>query len=188
MATAPSGQDGSSSLQDVGVQIRQHLPERLQGDWDSVLQRRDAMHARFGMELGEWPVEHGPSLGARPPTVSERSRSLGLESYSDRLNLAPVATYNAQGNSFDQAALGLRLAGLMQLLGSGQRIAGHGFAPPWRIAEIYTRVCAYCHAQGTAPEMSPYPADLRAAFSHTTDSSILATLGFEAAQGGRRER
>ena len=182
------GQLASSSLQDVGVQIRQHLPERLRGDWgDAVLQRRDAMHARFGTELGEWLVEHGPSLGARPPTVSERSRSLGFESYYDRLNLAPVATYDAQGNSFDQTALALRITGLMQLLGSGQRITTHDFPPPWHMAEVYQDVREYCRTHGTLAECSIYPAELRPAFRHTTGASILATLGFDAALRGREE-
>ena len=82
----------------------------------------------------------------------------------------------------------MRLAGLMQLLGAGQTVTGHCFVPPWSVAELYESVGAYCLAHGAAPEGSPYPADQRAAFSHTTGPSILATLRFDAAPGGRREQ
>ena len=177
-----------SSLEQAGAYIRQQLPERLRGDWDAVLRRRDAVHGCFESGLGEWLVEHGPRLGARPPTVAERSRALELEEYHDRLGLAPVAMYDAQGNSFDQAALAMRLAGLMQLLGAGQAVTGHGFAPPWIVAQLYEGVCEYCLAHGAVPERSPYPADLRAALRHTSGPAIVATLGFDAAPGGRRDQ
>jgi hypothetical protein len=177
-----------SSLQQVGVQIRQHLPSRLHRDWDAILQRRDALHAGFATDLGDWLVQYGPDLGVRPPTVHERSRALGLEGYYDRLLLAPVATYDAQGNSFDHTALALRLVGLMQLLGARQRVSSHGFPPPMRTAQIFEDVRRYCLAHDVATEGSPYPAELRAAFRHTTSESILATLGFDAAPRGRREQ
>jgi hypothetical protein len=160
----------------------------LHRDWDAILQRRDALHAGFATDLGDWLVQYGPDLGVRPPTVHERSRALGLEGYYDRLLLAPVATYDAQGNSFDHTALALRLVGLMQLLGARQRVSSHGFPPPMRTAQIFEDVRRYCLAHDVATEGSPYPAELRAAFRHTTSESILATLGFDAAPRGRREQ
>jgi len=93
------------NLAQVGAEIRRLLPERLRGDWDMVL-GHNACHGTFGAGLGEWLVEHGPRIGVRPPTIAERSRALGWEDYEGRLGLAPVALFDAQGNAFDQDALG----------------------------------------------------------------------------------
>ena len=61
-----------------------------------------------------WIAAHGAALGFRTPNIAERARVMGMAPYLaslQQLGLDEYHIFNAQGNSFDRAAIALRMRG-----------------------------------------------------------------------------
>lgn len=84
------------------------MPGELRAGWDAVTQGAFAGPAsRAALQAAAWLTQQGAAFGVRTPSVAERARALGVETYMAALQLPEAAGYDAQGNAFDFRALAL---------------------------------------------------------------------------------
>ena len=106
----------------------------------------------------QWFAAHGPQAGVRIPNVRERARALGLEQYCDALGLGEREMYDAQGNSFDQEILHVRIGAALGDWARGAR-RRHNWLPPLELLQTYRTVQMEINRPDET-RRSPFPADL----------------------------
>ena len=100
-------------LATCAARIRALLPVELRAGW-TLVERGLANGCREHEALPtvSWIAAHGTRHGCRIPNVAERARGMGMGAYLHslgQLGLDELQMFNAQGNSFDRAAVALKL-------------------------------------------------------------------------------
>ena len=99
--------------------------------------------ARQASAFAHWVHTHGASLGLRIPSIMERSRAVGMESYLAGLRIHPHSLYNAQSETCDRTMIGTRLGrGVLQWL-HGDSLPTHGFPDPGTVMTTYRELCQH---------------------------------------------
>ena len=123
-----------------------------------------------------WIARYGERHGFRTPSVAERSRALGLDQggYASALGLSPRDLYDAQGNAFDRAIVGVRLGPSFQDVLATPDRPRHRYPTPTALCALYDDTAAAVRDQwpSSAGHLSACP--LRA--TNTAGDSILDLL------------
>ena len=83
---------------------------------------------------------------------------MGMLPYLASLGLDDLQLFNAQGNSFDRAIIGLRLGSTIASWLAGDDVLGHRFPSSDDIMAVYNRVYRDCLDGGWQPSMEdPIP-------------------------------
>ena len=150
---------------DLGFRIRDFIPVHLRAAYRHI--QSGFLTTGTGQATDDatrWFAVHGEAFGVRVPNVSERGRAMGMLPYLRSLGLTDTQIYNAQGNSFDRAIVGLRLGPIVARWLAGGDIPTHVFPTPHTILNVYRRVYANRLAAGWAPTMDrPVPPAVRVA-------------------------
>eukprot|EP00972_Heterocapsa_arctica_P092713 13673059-Heterocapsa_arctica.AAC.1 len=94
------------SLAQITFAISHAMPEALREGWRLLANSQIHAHNEHtALPTARWIADHGPHLGFRTPTISERSKAFGILEYVDRLQLNDRQKFDAQGNAFDKSAL-----------------------------------------------------------------------------------
>ena len=131
--------------------------------WDRLLQQGAAVEDgdRELQALARWVDMHGPNLGFRRPNVRERSRVLGMGAYLDGLRLSERSLFDAQGNAFDRAILGVRIGRALAAWVSGGSVPSHSFPTPDQVRRIYNQLASEVAAAGHEPHPHPIPTEVQ---------------------------
>ena len=108
----------------------------------------------------------------------EGFRGLGMDDYQ---------MFNAQGNSFDRAAVALRVREGLATWLSGGVLPRHAFPDPYVVIGVYGRLRAEVVAAGVAACGHPFPRDLQVALMAGTAAAMGLVTGGAAAEDGRRD-
>ena len=103
-------------------------------------------------------VDHGETMGARPPNGRERARSCGaVGEYILSLGLDEGELIDATGNTFDPDSLLDRIAGPISASIGGHALPPPCFPSPMEIRRIYEELSARVRDASLYPE--PFPLD-----------------------------
>ena len=171
--------------------IRQLLPPELRAGWQ-LIERGMATgeRERDAIPTAQWIAANGERLGFRTPNVAERSRAMGMADYLEGfrgLGMDDYQMFNAQGNSFDRAAVALRVREGLATWLAGGALPRHAFPDPAAVASVYGRLRAEVVAAGVAACSLPFPRDLRATLLAGVAVASSRATGVAAAEDGRRD-
>ena len=116
---------------------------------------------------------------------------MGMADYLDsfrRLGMDDFQLFNAQGNSFDRAAVAMRVREAMAVWTAGGALPRHAYPDPAGVVGVYERLRAEVLAAGVAACLHPFPRDLQAALLGGTATAVRQDGGGAAAEDGRRCR
>ena len=95
------------------AEVRRLLPPELKPAWNMLAVNPQGREAERDTEPAAiWLAQHGATLGARPPNVTERGRAAGIHELCQGLlaqGLTPQELFDAQGNAFDTDAFRSRV-------------------------------------------------------------------------------
>ena len=110
--------------------VAKRIPPRFHKGWKEICDEKASWPSADAEAAADWIALHGMEFGARPMTLQERSREMGIDTYAPLLGLAPPALWAAQGNAFHPEALRLLMVTpLSSALRSPPPIGGR-----WRMA------------------------------------------------------
>ena len=145
---------------------------------------------RDAIPTAQWIAANGEQFGFRTPNVAERSRAMGMADYLEgfrSLGMDDFQMFNAQGNSFDRAAVALRVReGLATWLAGGV-LPRHAYPDPSEVLGVYGRLRAEVVAAGVAACVRPFPRDLQAALLGGTATAVGRVACDTAAEDDRRD-
>ena len=115
---------------------------------------------------------------------------MGMAGYTRSLSqcgLTDFQLYNAQGDSFDRAAVFVRIRDAVAAWVGGRELAGHAYPTPPEVDRMYEALRAGLSEAGLAACPSPFPHDLRATLLYGVGASFgpRGAAGGEAAEDGR---
>ena len=143
---------------------------------------------REAIPTAQWIVANGVLLGSRTPNVDERSRAMGMVAYlaSFRgLGMDDLQLFNAQGDSFDRAAVAMRVREALAVWTAGRDLPRHVYPDPAGVVRVYEGLRAEVLSSGVAACAHPFPRDLQAAL--LSEAAVAARrTGTIAAEDGRR--
>ena len=156
------------SLEQLVVAVQRAIPQHLRGQYTRLL--RGGLSGQEERDIGpvmDWIGQQGDTHGFRIPTVEERARATGCESYLVRLQLSPLQMFDATGNHFDPEALRCRIERpLRAVLADGPRHR-HTFVDPADLAVMYRGLARQVEQEGIPVQRSPFPDDLHRALTVT---------------------
>ena len=144
---------------------------------------------RDAIPTAQWIAAHGEPLGFRTPNVAERSRAMGMAAYLDgfrRLGMDDFQMFNAQGNSFDRAAVALRVREALAIWVAGGSLPRHVYPEPAEVLRVSGRLRAEVVAAGFSACVHPFPRDLPAALLGGPAVMVRQVEVGIAAEDGRR--
>ena len=153
------------TLLDVVRGVAALMPEGLRRGWtllNSGFTR--GANEQVAARAAEWIGRHGEEHGLRAPDVQERGRAAGCGAYLGSLGLSMRAQYDAQGNIFDRAIVGVRLSrAILGWVREGALAARAEALGLGELEVLYQRVRSEVEADGIPAEALGVPADVQAA-------------------------
>ena len=151
------------SLDQLAVHIRELLPSSLRAGWRLLCSGHlhHSSQERTAIRVARWLSLHGPAAGFRIPTVVERARGYGMESYLLGFGLSERALFDAEGNMFDPDCWLQRVSAALWAWCCG--LADLPSANPPSLADVaasYVSLSDWVAAQGQQPCSSYVPSDL----------------------------
>ena len=168
--------------------IRHMLPADLRAGW-LLIERGLATgdREREAIRTAAWIAAHGEESRFRTPNVAERARAMGMAAYLDslrRLGMDDLQLFNAQGHSFDRAAVAMRVREALTTWTAGGVLARRAYPGPADVVAVYEQLWAAVLSAGTAACLYPLPRDLHAslcggsaAAARRADSDLAAEDG-----------
>ena len=145
---------------------------------------------RDAIPTAQWIAANGERFGFRTQNVVERSRAMGMADYLEGfrgLGMDDHQMFNAQGKSFDCAAVALRVREGLATWLTGGALPRHAFPDPAAVVGVYGRLRAEVVAAGVAACGHPFPRDLQATLLAGAATALSLARGGAAAEDGRRD-
>ena len=146
------------------------MPGQLRAGWTLIergLATRDK--ERDAIPTAAWIAAHGAGLGFRSPNVGERARAMGMAACLgnlQQLGMSDYQLFNAQGNSFDRAAVAFRLREAITTWVLGGELPRHAYPAPAEVLEAYNLLKGAALSAGMAACPSPCPRELHDTLIH----------------------
>ena len=116
---------------------------------------------------------------------------MGMAAYLDgfrKLGMDDLQVPNAQGNTFDRAAVAIRVREALATWTAGGALPRHAYLDPAWVVGMHERLRAEVLAAGVATCLHPFPRDLRAALLGGATAAVRQDGGGTTAEDGRRCR
>ena len=152
---------GNLSLTQARKRIREILPMEHRKGWDLLWKTRASGDNEAGcLAVAQWICEHGAEHGFRPPNVTERARTFGIEEYMNQLGLDPWDAFNALGNAFDGVGIIARIGkGIIERL-NDSNADKHAYPGIDTVFRCFDEIRQYTITAGYHARGSPIPEDL----------------------------
>ena len=147
--------------------LQAHAPETVPG-FKAVCNGTHGQNEQDAMVYARWVSTHGHRFGFRPPTVAERVRSTGQETYLRSLHLSERELFDLTGNHFDCNAVQTIIAPLLRDWVYLRRVPGWSYPSPASQAPLLASLSELVrqHCPQLALQDAPWPADLNMFAQH----------------------